>query len=146
MKILQLRHSEIPCLSEMRYLVVESQIFGQEEDFRYHVAMSNKSADALIKEYFVREIKDTGRTVGFWQNAGGKGIFRPDAVSSVTMFELPDRVIERLKKLPPATISFGGTTWKEIIEKLPLTPSAKKGIGITGKAKATVASKDTQVA
>lgn len=145
MKLLQLRHNEIPYLSGVRYLVVESQIYGQPEDYIYHVAVSNKTAETLKKKG-VREIKDSGRSVGFWQNAGAKGTFRPDAVSTITMPDTHVRIIERIKTLAPAAISFEGKTWKEIIEKLPLTSTAKKGIGITGKTKATVESKGKQVA
>lgn len=127
MKLLQIDNSALRGLESRRFLIVESQEYGQPTDFLFHVVVNNKNAKELLKLNGVREIKDTGRTVGFWQRLGGKGVYHPELV---TVNGFRDGLCKVLGKCKEAKIGFEGKTWKAIIKSMPFMPEALEAIGI----------------
>lgn len=127
MKLLQTTQNGLKALDGMRYLIVESQEYGQPSDFRYNVAVSEPTSKKLLLLDDFRLIKDTGRTVGFWQRLGGKGIYKVDLVKLQKFSPNVERILLNCKE---ATINFSGKTWNAIIKSMPFMPDALAGIGI----------------
>lgn len=106
-----------------RILIVESQVYGQDDDLIFHIACSNEIADELKHTFFLREIPDTGRTPGFWQNLGGSGVYKPKSV--VPTFFSP-RIATILRNKAEAQLSYTGATWRDIIASFPAKFSGMK--------------------
>lgn len=129
MKILQLGSADLQHLTGLRNIIVESQPYGQPTDFIYHVVLNDANADELIQNHGIREIEDKGRTVGFYQNLGGGGIYATHAISSLSCPDIPDRIRDILARQKEATLSFEGKTWKEIIGNMPFMENVLNELG-----------------
>lgn len=120
MQILQLQQKHLTALRDFRFLIVESQEFGQPSDFRYHTVVNNNTAVTLMTSpltymHDVRIVKDEGRTIGYWQRVGGKGVFRPDLAKVVGF---PTNIQNILGKCQQSIIRVEGKTWKAILKSI----------------------------
>lgn len=116
MKLLQLNFTEIPLLTDKPNIIVESQEYGQLSDFRFNVVVPDAVADELAANTSIRVIEDKGRTIGFWQRLGGKGVYEPK-LAPLQAFS--KNVLPILIKCTPAQLSFTGKTWNDILLSMP---------------------------
>jgi hypothetical protein len=116
MKLLQLNFTEIPLLTDKPNIIVESQEYGQLSDFRFNVVVPDAVADELTANTPIRIIEDKGRTIGFWQRLGGKGVYEPK-LAPLQAFS--KNVLPIIVKCTPAQLSFTGKTWNDIILSMP---------------------------
>lgn len=125
MKIFELTKEELK-KNDLRNKVflLESQVYGQDEDLRYRVAVSDSFAEIKIG----REVKDEGRTVGFWQNLGGTGLYKPDSANPLYFTE---RLARYIKSRPSGVITVIGETWAAILLQMPLSENARSLLAIT---------------
>jgi hypothetical protein len=130
MRLYQLNHGDFNALKQSPYrdfLLVECQVFGQQEHFLYHVVVSNELADTFDAESIGREIIDTGRTVGFWQNLGGKDVLGSQLASTLNF---PEEVIRVVRDCKEATIRFNAPTWEKVILMMPFTDAIKSRLNV----------------
>jgi hypothetical protein len=111
-----------------KVLLLESQNFGQDYELKFRVAVSDVFGDFLTGESIGREVEDTGRTAGFYQNFGGQGIYKPDEIDEL---QFSDRLGKQLKMSPQGKVSFEGATWNDILNKMPLTDSGKAMLNLS---------------
>ena len=126
MRLYQLNHKEFLELKNSphkNFLLVESQVFGQQSEFLYHIACSNELAIWLTTQELGRKIQDKGRTIGFWQNLGGKGIYKKTQSGAAMIFA--PKLVAVLQKCKEAEVRFEAPTWEEIIETMPLSDLIK---------------------
>lgn len=129
MKIVQLnywQYSKLPVEFANRVLLVESQTYGQLEDFVYHVACS----EATAKEMAVgRIIPDKGRTIGFWQNLAGQGVWRRNQAA---MQGFNAKLVKILKDAEQSSNTKGSdtATWKEIVELCDFNDEFIQNLGV----------------
>jgi hypothetical protein len=118
MRLLQVKYLDHPTIARFDgdWLLVESQIFGQDEDRLCHIVSDDTFATRVVVKGLGRIIQDTGRTIGLWQHLGGEGIFRPDLIGFSTL--VPIRFHSRIKSRDQAVISYSGSTWRQIVEML----------------------------
>lgn len=134
MKLLQFTNPQLVYLQDvekpLKYLIVESQEYGNVDDFRYHIFVPNELGQHLIENKSVREIKDTGRTVGFWQRLGGRGVYLS---KQAPLAGFRPALAELLSRRPDATLSFKGKTWRTIIKSIPAGYIDLEGLGFYEK-------------
>lgn len=132
MRLLQLTETEYKKVATLAiksgdFVIVESQVFGQPSDFRYHAACSDTVASILEQNHVGRPIADNGRTLGFWQNCGGKGVLN---IKSVSTLHFSAEVVRIVKQCNEAEIRFNAPTWKEILAMMPLSSKLKESMGL----------------
>jgi hypothetical protein len=118
MKLYQLNKLEFIALQDWKivYLLVESQNYGKQNELLYHIIVSLKDEEAFKKLSIGRPIEDSGRTVGFWQNLGGSGVY---GTKTVIVQGFSANLTQLLAGQPEATISFSGESWEEILRSIP---------------------------
>ena len=115
MKIRQFTQRDLERIDETFgvFLVVESQPYGHDNDLMYNAVMSDETDKQFAEAELGRSITDKGRSIGFFQNFGGAGVFK--AKHCVPYFSKSASDI--IKTLPEGTISVEGQTWREIMQK-----------------------------
>lgn len=127
MKILSFGHSELSVIPpDTPYLILESQNYGSPDDRKYHVLVNDANGNKLIRDCFIREIEDKGRTSGFWQNVGGSGVY---AVHAVALQGFSPKLTDIISRRAEATLSFTGKTWKEIVTSMPFADPVREQLG-----------------
>lgn len=120
MNIYQLTRKELDELKAekpFRYILLESQVFGVAKEHIFHIAIP---LDTTLSAG--RKIVDKGRSVGYWQNTGGEGIFKP---RSAGVQGFSKDVYTTILSQPDAILSFEGATWEEIVRSMPFTDEHK---------------------
>lgn len=132
MNLVELTKQELDAVQDLKdsFLIVESQVYGQLSDFRYHLICNKQIADEFQKRNIGRAIKDTGRTCGFWQNLGGNGIYRVDLIH---LEGYPENLIKILSKCSETKLTYVGKTWKDILNLCPFNIEFKTALGVFEK-------------
>jgi hypothetical protein len=125
MKLYQVNKTEIETLkaSKIVILVVESQNYGMDDEFLYHIVVSLQDMEAFNELGIGRPIEDKGRTSGFWQNLGGSGIY---STKTVIMQGFSANLTKLLANQPEAKVNFSGESWEEILRSMPLGDAVKE--------------------
>jgi hypothetical protein len=132
MNFIELTAAELQKVQDLKdsFLIVESQVYGQVSDFRYHIAFGENLVEEFEKREIGRVIKDSGRTIGYWQNLAGKGVYKPNLVS---LQNYPDNVSKILKTREEARLTVTSKTWVEIIGLCPFDTEFKTMLGLNEK-------------
>lgn len=130
MKVLQVNPTELKILGKEypnEYLVVESQVYGQDSDLFMHIVCRDEIAKIFTEKFFLREVADKGRTPGLWQNLGGAGLFRVDAIPPGAF---RPELVAVLQKNGTERPLFDGETWNEILRNVPISIDKKVKLGV----------------